>query len=72
MIRLSTGLAEQLGGVIAGDILYISDRRAWLGGLRSGHGAAAYLVEDEASWLEAPQELCDVVGSDKVRVRALY
>ena len=72
MIRLSTGLAEQLGGVIAGDILYISDRRAWLGGLRSGHGAAAYLVEDEARWLEAPQELCDVVGSDKVRVRALY
>ena len=70
--RASSRLAEALGGLEPGDILYVSDRRAWLGGLRSGHGAVAEIVEDEANWLDAPAELCDAVGSDAARVRALY
>jgi len=71
-VRVSSCLAEALGGLEPGDILYVSDRRAWLGGLRSGHGAVAEIVDDEANWLEAPPELCDAVGSDSARVRALY
>ena len=71
-VRVSSRLAEALGGLEPGDILYVSDRRAWLGGLRSGHGAVAEIVEDEAIWLDAPAELCDAVGSAAARVRALY
>lgn len=36
LARLSRSLAEALGAA-AGDIVYVSDRRWWLGGLRSGH-----------------------------------
>jgi len=71
-VRVSSQLAEDLGGLERGDILYVSDRRAWLGGLRSGHGAVAEIVDDQTKWLEAPSELCDAVGSDSARVRALY
>ena len=34
---VSEGSARALGGIEVGDLLYVSDRRAWLGGLRSGH-----------------------------------
>ena len=34
---VSSTLAESLGGLKVGDLLYVSDSRAWLGGLRSGH-----------------------------------
>ena len=71
-LRVSRALADALGGLEPGDILYVSDRRAWLGGLRSGHGSVAEITDEDGCHLEAPAELCALVASKSVRVRALY
>jgi SSS family solute:Na+ symporter len=71
-VRVSRALGDALGGVVVGDLVYISDRRAWLGGLRSAHGVVAEIVEDDALRAEVSPAMRDVVGSDQVRVRCLY
>ena len=49
----------------------MSDRRAWLGGLRSGHGSVAEITDEDGCHLEAPAELCALGCSKSVRVRTV-
>ncbi|MEE2829554.1 MAG: sodium:solute symporter family protein [Myxococcota bacterium] len=74
---VSSALAEDLGGVGPGDLLYVSDARAWLGGLRSGH----VLVEEVREMAEARIGLSPAVreviisrGRERrpLRIRRLY
>jgi SSS family solute:Na+ symporter len=37
IVCVGTDVAERLGGLSPGDLVYISDPRGWLGGLRSAH-----------------------------------
>jgi hypothetical protein len=69
---LSSALAADLGGIEAGDLLYISDPRAWLGGLRSAHAAAGEVVDDELKWVEVSEHMNRLIGSKTVRIRAFY
>lgn len=76
--RVSRELAATLGGVTTGDLLYITDRRAWLGGLRSTHlmvdsiaddlaGASVELAPDAWEAVIAPRRT-----EAQLRVRRLY
>ncbi|MEZ4265837.1 MAG: sodium/solute symporter [Myxococcota bacterium] len=76
--RVSSALAATLGGVGPGDLLYVTDRRAWLGGLRSTH-----LMIDEVSadlsghTLELAPDAWEAViaphrSDAQLRVRRLY
>ena len=47
LIRVSAGLANAVDAQ-EGDILYLSDARWWLGGLRSGHGRIGSIDADDA------------------------
>ena len=46
LIRISAGLAEAADAV-EGDILYVSDARWLLGGLKSGHGRISAIDADD-------------------------
>ena len=46
LARISKPLAESLGGAVPGDLLYVSDSRRWLGGLRSGHVLVSKVLDD--------------------------
>ncbi len=48
LVRISAGLAEA-AEAIEGDILYISDARWWLGGLKSWHGRVDSIDPDDDS-----------------------
>ncbi len=47
LVRISGPVAAALGAA-AGDLLHISDRRRWLGGLRSSHGMVEEILEGTA------------------------
>lgn len=75
-VTLSEALARQLGAEV-GDLLYVSDARRWLGGLRSGHGIVAEVAPGEAAWVALPSGLYEVVVSrarrkERVAVQKLY
>ncbi len=74
-VTLGAALAASLGGAKEGDLVYVSDARSWLGGLRSGHGIVA-AVEGEGSVVTLGPTLWGVVmrgGADKVlKIRKLY
>jgi hypothetical protein len=64
-------------GAVAGDLLHISDRRRWLGGLRSSHGMVEEIVDGDDAPVElGPRVFEDVVGRGRgeelVRVERLY
>jgi SSS family solute:Na+ symporter len=76
-VRLSRALADALGGAVEGDLVYVSDARAWLGGLRSGHGIVAGVDEGEGpARVTLGPTLWDVIvgrGQPRpLRVRKLY
>jgi SSS family solute:Na+ symporter len=45
LVRISESLARELGAEI-GEMVYVSDRRSWLGGLRSSHAMVGEIVSD--------------------------
>jgi hypothetical protein len=45
LVNISRGLARMLDAA-AGDLLYVSDRRAWLGGLHSTHAIVGDVIEE--------------------------
>ena len=47
-VKISSSLAQKLDAE-AGALLYISDRRVWLGGLRSGHAIIGEVLTDETN-----------------------
>ena len=51
MVRISSALADALGAK-AGDLAYVSDRRTWLGGLRSTHVIIDEIIPDTAAFIE--------------------
>ena len=76
LVRVSRPLATAIGAV-PGDLLHISDRRRWLGGLRSSHGVVEGIVEADESHVElGPKVFEEVVGRKRerelVRVERLY
>ena len=48
LIKVSGGLAQAVDAQ-AGDVLYITDSRWWLGGLRSGHGRIESVDESDTA-----------------------
>jgi len=77
VVELTAPLAEALNGAGVGDLVYISDRRAWLGGLRSGQAIVGSVVDGEAPAVRLGPALWEAVvapGRDEVplRVRKLY
>ena len=77
VVQVSSALSEALGGVKEGDLLYISDSRAWLGGLRSSHAVIGGTFEaDEARVAMGPAPFAVVIASGRenisLRVRKLY
>jgi Na+/proline symporter len=48
LVRISRGLADALEAG-PGDLLYVSDRRSWLGGLNSAHAIVDSIMEDEGT-----------------------
>jgi hypothetical protein len=76
LVRISRSLATSLDAG-AGDLLHISDRRRWLGGLRSSHGVVEEIVDGDAPRVElGPRVFAEVAGRGRerhpVRVERLY
>ncbi len=76
--RVSRELAATLGGVTVGDLLYVTDRRLWLGGLRSTHLMIDAIADDlTGASVELAPEAWDAViaprrAKARLRVRRLY
>lgn len=74
--QVGSGVAEQLGGLEPGDLVYISDPRAWLGGLRSCHAVVGEdeVASDEVVLGATPWRVV-TRGADRpvaVRIKRLY
>jgi SSS family solute:Na+ symporter len=65
-VRISSTLSERLGAS-SGDLLYISDTRWWLGGLRSSHAVVADIAPstDDESVVELAPAMYDKVVSTR-------
>ena len=63
-VRLPEKLAKDLG-IRPGDILYITDRRWWLGGIRSAH-AVASRHPSATDQVEIPTSVADLLGPKAV------
>lgn len=76
-ITISRGIADALQAQ-PGDLLYICDKRWWLGGLRSGHALVAHIDNNESgSVLHLGPTLFQVIhgsarNQDKIRVKKMY
>ena len=64
VVRLSTALAAQLNAV-AGDMVYVTDSRAWLGGLQSGHGYVDEVFESDEPIVELGPSLAEAIVTRK-------
>lgn len=78
LARISRKLADKLGAE-AGDVLYVTDTRWWLGGLRSTHAVVGQVAEDsdgQSSIELGPTAFASVVTPRRkdtpVRVERLY
>jgi SSS family solute:Na+ symporter len=69
-VQLSSALAVELQAQV-GDRIYVSDRRVWLGGLRSRHGIVSEVVSEGGKWVAVPPEVAEEVGQ-QVRVQRMY
>jgi SSS family solute:Na+ symporter len=74
--RISSALAALLG-VSEGDLLYVSDRRAWLGGLRATHAKVVSVFDGSEPLIRLCKEATPVVAAGDptgrvFRVQALY
>jgi SSS family solute:Na+ symporter len=70
VVNISQGLAAELRAV-PGDLLYVSDTRSWLGGLRSTHAIVGALIDAEANTVELGPETAAVVIAPRRRGRIL-
>ena len=75
-VVLSRGLADALGAS-RGDLVYLSDARRWLGGLRSLHAHVHAIAEESQPWVElGPTAFDDLVSHQRtakpLRVERLY
>ncbi len=71
-------ISSMLAGQIEageGDIVYVTDARWWLGGLRASHGKVSRVESDATAWAQVPDSLyADVLpgGIKPVKVQRLY
>ena len=77
VVQISSALSVSLGGLKEGDLLYVTDARAWLGGLRSSHVVVGLCFESPQETLSlGPATFAVVIapGRDSLplRVRKLY
>jgi SSS family solute:Na+ symporter len=76
--RISPALARSLGDVAPGALLYATDRRIWLGGLRSTHLVVDAIGEDlEGASIELAPDAWEAIvaphrATASLRVRRLY
>ncbi|MBN2447472.1 MAG: sodium:solute symporter family protein [Phycisphaerae bacterium] len=64
-VCISRGVAEPLG-IGVGDLVHVSDRRRWLGGLRSTHAVVADIIADgEASHIQVGPSTAKMVGLNR-------
>lgn len=77
LVTLSRGIAKQLGAELTG-LVYISDRRRWLGGLRSCHAIIGEIdpQDDSMCVTLGPQAFEDTVARGReqaqIRIELLY
>jgi SSS family solute:Na+ symporter len=74
VVTLASDLAATLGAG-AGDLVYVSDARAWLGGLKASHAVVLAVDEDIAGGrvVLGPALVRAVGGTDKaLRIKRLY
>jgi Na+/proline symporter len=74
--QISQALAHSLQATV-GDLLYVTDSRSWLGGLRSGHVAVAAVISDaEVPLALGPGSFDEIIARGRaakpVRVKRLY
>jgi SSS family solute:Na+ symporter len=74
---VSSALADEIGGLGVGDLLYVSDARAWLGGLRSGHVLVREIRPGTSSVIGLGPEVREAViapgrKEKPLRVKRLY
>jgi len=77
VVQVSSGLAKAVGGLKEGDLLYLSDRRAWLGGLRSSHVVVGSVIDGDTATVSmgpAPWNVVIASGREQteLRIRKLY
>lgn len=72
VVTLSSALASLIGAE-AGSLVYLSDRRWWLGGLRATHGIVGEITPDEARWIEVGPSVHAIVarGAHPVRIQRI-
>lgn len=75
-VEITEALASEIGAV-EGDLVYVSDSRRWLGGLRSGHAIVAGVVPDAARRVTLAPILYDSIVPEgrrdrDLRVKRLY
>jgi SSS family solute:Na+ symporter len=68
---VTSALAESLGGLKTGDLLYVSDSRAWLGGLRSGHVLVDEIRSSEVATIGLGAEVAESIVVRSRRLRPL-
>jgi len=72
VVTLSPSLAGSLGAK-AGDLVYLSDHRAWLGGLKASHAVIEAIDEDlDGAVVIVGPTLRKVLGERPLRVKRLY
>ena len=64
LVNISTALALKLD-IVPGDLLYISDRRWWLGGLYSAHTVVNVLFDEPKKIIEINRETSQAVITKK-------
>jgi len=69
-VRISSALAEALAAT-TGDLVYVSDRRGWLGGLRSAHAVVDGVDDGADAWIEMGPLTHATVVSPRRRDEAL-
>ncbi|MFH1811687.1 MAG: sodium/solute symporter [Pseudomonadota bacterium] len=68
LCRLTAALMQSLE-VAEGDLVYVADRRRWLGGLRSAHMVVGPVVEGEGELVLLPDAIHAEVGAKSGRAR---
>jgi SSS family solute:Na+ symporter len=74
-VQLSASLAALIHASV-GDVVYVTDTRAWLGGLNSGHGVVVEVSDGDGSQIGLPDRLWEIISEGRpdaaVSVQRLY
>jgi solute:Na+ symporter, SSS family len=76
VVAISSVLAAQMGAG-PGDLVYVTDARGWLGGLRASHAMIDAVVDGDGATVSLGPDLRDILGlgsafSTELRIRVLY